>query len=85
MNAQEMFKSIGWKKVKNPEELKPIFDDYYLNNAVVYEYYRNLELRCRLYFIDKVYGYAIDNRTAVEVPIKEHQAITQQMKELGWL
>ena len=39
MNAKEMFESIGWKKVKKPAELEPIFNDFYSNNDIVYEFY----------------------------------------------
>ena len=85
MTAQKMFESIGWKKVKKPAELEPTFNDHYSNNAIVYEFYHEGDLTCRLYFIDGLYGYAVDNLSAIEVGIKEHQAITKQMEELGWL
>ena len=85
MNAKEMFESIGWNKVKKPAELEPIFNDFYSNNDIVYEFYHEGDLTCRLYFIDGVYGYAVDNLSAIEVVPQEHQAITQQMKELKWL
>jgi len=85
MTAKEMFENLGWKKVKNPEVLEPKFDDYYSRGDIVYEYNNESGLACRLYLINRVFGFALSNSLAVEESVEFHLALHQQMKELGWI
>ena len=87
--AKEMFEELGWKIVKNPQDLPPTFNDYYSEDDVVYAYYLDGEVRCRLYFIKSlggnVYGYSMPERMSLEEGASHRLAIHQQMKELGWI
>ena len=75
MNAKEMFEKLGYKLV----------EDIWNNNLFRYKYIQYelvFDLIEKTYaFIqtdDDYYGYA-------SVDLDFHQAITQQMKELGWI
>lgn len=86
--ADKMLRDEGWEKVANPEELEPIFVDYYSKKDSVYEMYIEYsggkKLTCRLYFIGKVYGFSYKD-VSIELSIKEHLAIHEKLKELGWI
>ena len=80
-----MFEELGYIKVAHPEKLEPIFNDYYSEGDSVYDYYHGSRLTCRVYFIDKTYGYSTPDGIGVENDMKEHLAIHEKLKELGWL
>ena len=78
MTAKELFESLGYKQTIN--------SDYLIEYIGANE--NNDRVYIRFYFLSKGYevgyfdGYI---STAMETSIKEHKAITQQMKELGWI
>jgi len=86
MKAKEMFEKLGYKKIENPRELTSVYAAYEQDD-IVYEYYHEGELCLRLYFnVEyKIYGYELVYDVVIETNIEEHQAITQQLKELEWI
>ena len=83
--ANKMFKELGYIKVPNPETLDPIFNDHYSEGDIVFEYYNESRLTCRVYFMDRCYGYSMPDDIAIENDMDTHLAIHQKLKELGWI
>ena len=73
MNAQEMFEELGYKKVKYSME---ILTYKRKNHYVLFKYNQTYHY----YYIKKK-----TRHTLSCFPILLEKAITQQMKELGWL
>jgi hypothetical protein len=78
MNAKKMFKELDWE-LSNESNDEVI---YYIKKmgSAVYELF--------FYFEDKtydVYGLAKGHDINYPLNAQEHLAITQQLKELGWL
>ena len=80
MNAREMFEELGYELEKDTNHT---IEFYSINNM-----YEKEERWITFYLNDK--DYVISSMTneefngSVMIP-QEHQAITQQMKELGWI
>jgi hypothetical protein len=78
MNAKEMFEELEWllSYKSNNETL------YYIKkvNEAVYEL--NFYLEDKTY---DVYGFVKGHDITYQLNAQEHLAITQQLKELGWL
>ena len=78
MTAKKLFEMLDYKQTINSDYLIEYIADKGGNDFVY----------IRFYFLSKGYevgyfdGYIY---TAMETSIKEHEAITQQMKELGWI
>ena len=83
--SDKMFEELGYIKTPNPTELEPVFNDYYSEGDCVYEYYNESRLTCRIYFVDKSYGYAIPDDRGIENNMETHLAIHEKLKELGWI
>lgn len=73
MTAKEMFKALGYKQTKNNNVFIEYKDDSHGDGD--YTYIRFIHMRKE---------YEIGYYMAMMVTIKEHEAITKQMKELGW-
>ena len=75
MNAQEMFKEMEFKKSVNEREIRYTFtNDENAEDEIIF----NLKGKCYEFRTD----YDIDSFL---ITTKVHNAITQQMKELGWI
>lgn len=73
MTAKEMFEELGYDEIKN--------DCYYLDYACgdnVISFCKKLKTYASYCSGDK-------HSTCVYINVEEHNAITNQMKELGWL
>lgn len=71
MTAQEMFAELGYGVAKKDVEILAYSDENY---TVLF------------YFFNKTYSFfKSDNYTSHWVHVVVHNAITQQMKELGWI
>ena len=74
MNAQEMFEELGYKFNEDEIEIMYSFPKYYDG------YY------LRIVFDKIMSSYKVTKLNhSTSIGIKLHQAITQQMKELGWI
>ena len=71
MTSKEMFEALGYEQVTNNDNLIKYMDD----NGKYVSFIR----MCEEYEVGYYDGYAR------RVSIKEHEAITKQMKELGWI
>ena len=80
MNAQEMFKKLGF--VKNESFLPSILYEKVKKESRHTIVFSKKLRKYRCYF--HVNGVAHVGRSE-EVSVRLHKAITQQMKELGWL
>ena len=84
--AERMFNELGYIKVDEPHKLKHEFNDFYLEDDVVYEIWIGRKLSFRVYFINGSWGFSADDNVGFEFEgTKLLEAILQQMKELGWL
>lgn len=87
MNAQEMFKELGFKYSYYNAE---IGKDYYPTHHISYTNYKG-EIEFRYLDTERNrsgLSYSIRNKKAywsISINGKIHQAIHQQMKELGWI
>lgn len=83
MTAKEMFEALGYKKTKISVNFIEYIDDSLGYGDYKYvSFHRNWKEYEVGYYYD---GYEIKTRKPSKVSIKEHEAITKQMKELGWL
>jgi hypothetical protein len=80
MNAKEMFEILGWKLMDSGE---------YKNEILYYQKIEgNATYNLDFYFDDMRYGAYGDigeKRVDCYFNVNEHQAITKQLDELGWL
>jgi hypothetical protein len=81
MTAKEMFEALGWVL----GEMK----DEYRDDIVYYQKKQgSATYDLDFYFEDKTYysyGFAKGHNINCPLNVDEHKAITQQMKELGWI
>ena len=81
MTAKEMFEALGWELVDSPEDYRDEIIYYTkTQGSAVYD--------LDFYLDDKTYySYGIVKGHEIGYPLntQEHLAITQQMKELGWI
>ena len=80
MKAKEMFKSLGYKQTINSDN----FIDY-INDSHGDGDFKYVSFRCMLKEYQVSYYDGYETLTPTVVSIKEHEAITKQMKELGWI
>ena len=73
INAQDMFEELGYIEYDDSENY-----DYYTN------YEKGLTIEIRKY-INEYVKYETKSKKRRGINAKEHQAITQSLKELGWL
>lgn len=80
MTAKELFETLGYKQTINNDGLIEYIDDSHGGTDYVYI---RFELSWKAYEV----GYYDGNKTKspMATSIKEHKAITKQMKELGWI
>lgn len=88
MTAKEMFEALGYKEVIKPSGLIENlgFIEY------IYDYHGDGDFKFitfnslwKEYAVGYYDGYETKTELATKVTIKEHEAITKQMKELGWV
>ena len=76
-----MFKALGWELVDSPED--------YRNEIIYYTKTQGSVVYDLDFYLDdktyEVYGTAKGHGINYPLNAQEHLAITQQMKELGWL
>lgn len=70
LTAKEMFEALGFKLEQPYSHLL-----HYKNDI----YRIGFNLSTRVYFADMI------DKTAIGISTQEHIAITQQMRELGWI
>lgn len=71
--AKDMFEEIGYERI--------LIDNYNDSKAIEYtDGYTSF-----LFVVDKEAYYASCDNDVVWIEMEEHQAIHQQMKELGWI
>lgn len=81
--AERMFNELGYIKVDEPHKLKHEFNDFYLEDDVVYEFWIGRKLSFRVYFIRGSWGFSADDNVGFEFEgTKLLEAILQQIKEL---
>jgi hypothetical protein len=73
MSAREMFEELGYELCEENKDFMRYEKPY--NNIVFNKYWK--DYRC--------FKYAHCTAGIVPVNVKIHKAITQQMKELGWI
>ena len=87
MTAKEMFEQLGYERRLIHSDTKKVLATMYVK-----EYDKNDEViicfvnNSKTYRVENVEGRKNhENIYATSVDIETHQAITQQMKELGWI
>ena len=79
MTAKELFESLGYKQIATYYNLIEYIDDKEGSDYV----YIIFDLSLKVYEVGYFDGYK--TTVPITTSIKEHKAITQQMKELGWI
>ena len=82
MTAKEMFKALGYGQVTNNDNFIEYMDDSHGDGDYTYITFRRMWKEYEVGYYD---GYETKTREPMKVSIKEHEAITKQMKELGWI
>lgn len=82
MTAKEMFEALGYEQVTNNNNLIEYTDDSHGDGDYVYISFYRMWKEYEVGYYD---GYETKTKGATMVSIKEHEAITKQMKELGWV
>ena len=83
MTAKEMFKKLGYEQVQNDNGFITYKDDEHNKHEDGDYKYVSFNHLYNEYEVGYYNGYEL-TEYAVVVSIKEHEAITQQLKELGW-
>ena len=82
MTAKELFESFGYKQTTNNDNLiaykGPDDAAGYYKYIIFYHTYKEYE-------VDYSNIYQVLTHRLVYITINEHEAITKQMKELGWI
>jgi hypothetical protein len=82
MKAKEMFEALGYEQTTNSNILIEYRDDSHGDGDYKYINFNHL---WKSYVVGYYDGYETKTNQPIEVSIKEHEAITKQMKELGWI
>lgn len=82
MTAKEMFEALGFKQTTNNDTLIEYIDVTHEDDNYIYIIFY---LTSKEYEVGYSNIYQIQTEEIVLVTIKEHEAITKQMKELGWI
>ena len=82
MTAKEMFEVLGYEQTINSDNLIEYKDDSYGYGDYKYVVFHHF---WKEYLVGYYDGYETKTRPRSKVSIEEHEAITKQMKELGWI
>ena len=82
MTVKEMFEALGYEQVTNNDNFIEYMDDSHGDGDYAYVSFNHMWKEYEVGYYD---GYETKRREPMRVSIKEHEAITQQMKELGWV
>lgn len=81
MTAKEMFEALGYKQVLNNDKFIEYRDDSHGDGDYKYIYFIHLWKS----YVVGYFEWCNRNVRPTKVYIEEYEAITKQMKELGWL
>ena len=81
MTAKEMFEALGYELINSGNIIEYIDDKHGDGD---YKFV-NFSRMWKEYAVGYFDGYETKRREPSRVTIKEHEAITKQMKELGWI
>lgn len=82
MTAKEMFEWLGYKQTINRDDLIKYIDDSHGDGDYAYVSFNR---KWKEYEVGYYDGYETKTEHPTSVSITEHEAITKQMKELGWI
>jgi len=82
MTAKEMFEALGYEQTTNNDNLIEYRDDSHGDGDYAYVCFNFMWKEYEVGYYD---GYVTKTNEPMYVSIKEHEAITKQMKELGWI
>ena len=82
MTAKEMFEALDYEQVTNNDNFIEYMDGSHGDGDYAYISFGRMWKEYEVGYFD---GYETQTREPMRVSIKEHEAITKQMKELGWL
>ena len=82
MAAKEMFEALDYEQTTNSDNLIEYTDDSYGDGDYKYVSFNRMWIEYEVGYFD---GYDTKRKQPIDVSIEEHEAITQQMKELGWV
>jgi len=82
MTAKEMFEALGYKQTTNNDNLIEYIDDSHGDGDYKYVSFNHM---WKVYEVGYYDGFETKRKKASRVFIEEHEAITKQMKELGWI
>ena len=89
MKAEQMFKELGYKLLIKNASVIPRKSWNYSNGSITYFHYDFRQIIKFDLAFNKVriikYGCGDDTDREQSITITKHHAITQQMKELGWV
>ena len=83
MTAKEMFEKLGYKQTINSVNLIEYQDDSHGDGNYKYVRFHHMWQEYIVGYYEN--GFIAKIRKATMVSIEEHEAITKQMKELGWI
>lgn len=82
MTAKEMFEKLGYEEFENDKSFIQYRDDSHGDGDYAFVRFNHMWKEYETGYYD---GYETKNEETYTVSIELHQAITQQMKELGWI
>lgn len=82
MTAKEMFEALGYEQIINNDNLIAYKDDSHGDGDYAYVKFYPMWKEYEVGYYD---GYETKTKEPARVYIKEHEAITKQMIELGWI
>ena len=82
MTAKKMFEALGYEQVINNGNLIAYKDDSHGDGDYAYISFIHMWKEYEVGYYD---GYETKTREPMRVSRTEHEAITKQMKELGWI
>ena len=81
MTAKEMFEALGYEQTTNNFNLIEYKNDSHGDGDYTYVSFNRFWQEYEVGYFD---GYETKTKNPLWVSIKEHEAITKEMKELGW-
>lgn len=78
MTAKEIFEELGYEQTTNSNNSIEYRDDSHGDGSYAYIIFNHMWKEYEV-------GYYDGRKALVGVSVKEHEAITKQMKELGWI
>ena len=82
MTSKEMFEALGYKQTRNDNVFIEYQDDSHGDGDYKYIWFNHMWKKYEVGYYDAV---ETKRYKASMVFIDEHEAITKQMKELGWI